>query len=258
MNYNDVTPLLITWNEAPNIRRTLEMLSWAKDIVIIDSGSTDETLDIVSRFPQARVVTRPFDSFAGQCNFGLAQVRTEWVLSLDADYVLTAELVAELGKLDALSPTVGWTARFIYCVHGRALRSALYPPRTVLYRRSQANYCDDGHGHRVNITGPTEMLEAAIHHDDRKSLSRWLSSQDHYARKEADKLAQSSYADLKIQDKLRKTMFAAIPATLIYTLVVKRALLDGWRGWYYTLQRTIAEVMLALWLLEKRFSDNEP
>ena len=86
---SDVTPLILTFNEAPNLWRTLEKLAWARQALIVDSFSTDETLDIARKFPQVRIVQREFDTFAGQCNFGLQKIDTEWVLSLDADYVLS-------------------------------------------------------------------------------------------------------------------------------------------------------------------------
>src|SRR5262245_16448781 len=98
---DQITVLILTFNEAPNIRRTLEKLTWAKEILIVDSFSTDETLEIAKTFSQTRVVQRKFDTFAGQCNFGLGQVKTEWVLSLDADYVLSDDLNRELARLKA-------------------------------------------------------------------------------------------------------------------------------------------------------------
>jgi len=81
-----ITPLVITLDEAPNIARTLDKLTWARRIVVVDSGSVDGTIEILKRYPQVDRFDRTFDSFAEQCNFGLAQVQTEWVLSLDADY----------------------------------------------------------------------------------------------------------------------------------------------------------------------------
>src|SRR6516165_5999187 len=95
----DITPLVITYNEAANIARTLERLIWARRIVVVDSGSTDETLEVVRHYPQTELFHRPFDDFASQCNFGIAQVATAWVLSLDADYELSDELVIELQSL---------------------------------------------------------------------------------------------------------------------------------------------------------------
>ena len=98
----DITPVLLTQNEAENIGRTLSRLTWAKDIVIVDSGSTDETLDIVRAFPQVRVFQRPFDSHAGQWQFATrdTEIRTQWVLRLDADYDVSDALIAEMSKLD--------------------------------------------------------------------------------------------------------------------------------------------------------------
>ena len=119
---DQITPLIITYNEAPNIARTLGKLSWAKRIVVIDSGSTDETLDVLRSFPQVDVIEHPFSDFAGQCNFGLTQVATPWVLSLDADYELSDELVEELTGLRAPDNVAGYRARFVYRIHGRALR----------------------------------------------------------------------------------------------------------------------------------------
>src|SRR2546421_3860457 len=96
-----VTPLILTYNEAPNIARTLEQLQWARDIVVVDSFSEDNTVEIVSRFPQARVFQRKFDTHGNQWNFGLKEtgICSEWVLALDADYLLTPELVEELKAL---------------------------------------------------------------------------------------------------------------------------------------------------------------
>src|SRR5919198_3101958 len=100
MDLAQITPLILTYNESANIARTLAPLTWAKQIVLIDSGSTDDTEGIArAAHPGVRVVQRDFDSFAGQCNFGLTQVQTEWVLSMDADYVLTPEFVQEITAL---------------------------------------------------------------------------------------------------------------------------------------------------------------
>ena len=108
----EITPLIITYDEAPNIARTLDRLIWAKRIVVIDSGSTDRTIDIVRSYPQADLIHRPFDDFASQCNFGIAQVTTPWILSLDADYELSDELVNELGNLQSRFNNGGLSSEF--------------------------------------------------------------------------------------------------------------------------------------------------
>lgn len=247
-----ITPMILTFNEEANIARTLEKLAWAPDILIIDSGSTDATLEIIRQWPQVRVVTRAFDSFADQCNFGLEQIRTDWVLSLDADYVLTDELVKELQALQEEPEVAGYTSRFTYCVHGRPLRASLYPPRTVLYKRSLAGYVNDGHGHKVRIRGLIRPLQATMLHDDRKPLDRWLAGQVRYSRSEACKLLGTKRQDLNLPDRIRCGIWYAPLIVLGYTLFAKGLVLDGWPGWFYAFQRTLAEIMLSLRLLERK------
>jgi glycosyltransferase involved in cell wall biosynthesis len=253
MMIEDITPIIITYNEEANIARTLDRLTWAKRIVVIDSGSADGTLDIIRRYPQAEIVHRPFDEFASQCNFGVAQVTTSWVLSLDADYELSDELVTELHYLHPDVATVGYQARFIYRIFGRRLRGTLYPARTVLYRKDKARYQNEGHSHRVRVAGKVVPLAGVIFHDDRKSLARWYAAQQRYAREEADHLLASDRKVLGRADKIRLAAWPAPIAVFMYALILKGCLLDGWPGWYYALQRLVAETMLALELLDRRF-----
>ena len=248
----DITPIIITYNEEANIARTLDRLIWARRILVIDSGSTDGTLDIIRSYSRAEVVHRPFDEFASQCNFGIAQVTTTWVLSLDADYELSDELVHELHCLRPDAATGGYQAQFVYRVFGRPLRGTLYPPRTVLYRKDKARYQNEGHGHRVTVAGNVVPLAGVIFHDDRKPLARWFTAQQRYAREEAEHLMASDRKALGRADRIRLAAWPAPLAVFIYALILKGCLLDGWPGWYYALQRLVAETMLALELIDRR------
>lgn len=247
-----ITPLIITFDEAPNIARTLDKLAWARRIVVVDSGSTDGTLDVLARYPQVALFKRPFDSFADQCNFALAQVETEWALSLDADYEMSDRLVEELLNLCETDGAAGYRASFIYRIHGRPLRGTLYPPRIVLYRVKNARYANEGHGHKVTVSGEVRALSGVIYHDDRKPLSRWLASQQTYARLEADYLLKAVAGTLRASDRVRRMAWPAPILVFFYVLVVKGCLLDGWPGWFYTLQRVLAECMIALELIDRR------
>jgi glycosyltransferase involved in cell wall biosynthesis len=247
-----ITPLLITYNETANIERVLAKLQWARRIVVVDSGSTDGTLDILAADPKVSVVHRAFDDFATQCQFGLAQIGTEWALSMDADYVLTDALIAEIGALEPDAQVAGYEAGFRYCVWGRPLRGTLYPPRTVLYRVARARYRNEGHGPRVGIEGAVRQLSAPILHDDRKPLSRWLGSQQKYAAIEAEHLLAARPGELRGRDRMRLMAWPAPFVVFAYTLFAKGCLFDGWPGWFYALQRLLAEVMLALELIDRR------
>lgn len=255
---DDITPLLITYNEISNISRTIGRLSWAKRIVVVDSGSTDGTLEFLASDERIEVRHRPFDSFAEQCNFGLSLVRTEWVLSLDADYELGDELTAGIAALRPAADESGFRASFVYRIHGRPLRGTLYPPRTVLYRVRGARYENEGHGHRIRVPGKVSMLGGVIYHDDRKPLSRWLGSQLKYAATEAAHLLAARPADLSTVDRIRRLGWLAPFLVVAYVLIVKRALLDGRAGWFYAFQRLCAEVLLALELLDRRLSALTP
>jgi hypothetical protein len=206
----------------------------------------------VRSFRQADIVRRRFDDFASQCNFGLERISTPWVLSLDADYELSPELVAELGSLRPADGTSGYRSHFVYRIHGTPLRGSLYPPRIVLYRKQGAFYRNEGHSHRVTVTGEVLPLDGAIYHDDRKPLARWLASQQIYALREAEYLLSVDRSTLKSADRIRLAIWPAPFLALVYTLFVKGCLLDGWPGWFYALQRLLAETMIALAILNSR------
>jgi glycosyltransferase involved in cell wall biosynthesis len=247
-----ITPMLITFNEASNLPRVLEKLRWANKILVVDSGSTDETLNILRRYAQVDVFHRSFTSFADQCNFGLKFIATPWVLSLDSDYELSDELVDELKTLRFNERISGFTAPFVYRIYGQSLSGTIYPPRTVLYRKDRAVYRDEGHGHRVEVDGEVGLLRAAIYHDDRKPLARWMASQQRYARAEARYLLETPAAVLNSTDRIRLVGWVAPILVPIYVLVMKRCILDGWAGWRYALERLCFEVLVALEIVDHR------
>ena len=254
MDLTRITPLVITYNEEPNIRRTLSKLAGFGTTIVLDSGSTDRTLEIAAGFSFTRTVHRQFDSFAEQCNFGLGLVETEFVLSLDADYEVSDAFIAELSALPDDPSLGGYSAPFIYRIFGHPLRATLYPRRTVLYRPAAASYRQEGHGHRVGIDGPVKALQSAIYHDDRKPLSRWFESQRKYAAAEAEFLLSGDAKSLGRTDAIRKMAWPAPILVLAYTLIWKRCLFDGWPGWFYALQRCCAEVMIALEVIDRRIA----
>jgi len=245
-----ITPLILTYNESPNINRTLAKLTWAKRIVIIDSFSDDGTLEIIRQYPQVEIFQRKFISFADQCNFGLSKITTHWVLSLDADYILSDLLIKELEQIPSNSLVNGYAVTFKYCVFSKPLRRTLLPPRFVLYRPEFAKYQDDGHAHKVEISGEKSQLKSYIYHDDRKPLSRWLWAQDRYMIIEAQKLQETPFNQLSFGDKIRKQKVLAPLIIFVYCLMLKGGILDGWRGWYYALQRMFAETLLSIRLIE--------
>lgn len=249
---NRLSVLLITFNEEENIERVLSALWWVPEVLIVDSGSSDRTLAIIGQYSNARVVYRQFDSFANQCNFGLQNLSSEWVLSLDADYIVSAKLSEEICQ-KILSPNLGdvsingFSIPFFYCINGKPIRSGLLPPRTCLYKRTTAEYIDVGHGHRVVINGKVAQLRNRIFHDDRKPIEVWLKNQQRYQQTEAGMLRSKQSTDLPLQDLLRKHTFLAPFAAFFMCLILRRGFLDGKEGIIYAFHRFIAESLLYLY-----------
>jgi glycosyltransferase involved in cell wall biosynthesis len=257
MDLSKITPLILTFNEKENIGRTLRALSWAREIVILDSGSHDGTPEIArSAHPNVRIVGRIFDNHTAQWNFGLDQVSTTWVLSLDADYLVSPEFVSEIESLQPGENVSGYSADFRYCISGIPLRASAYPPRTVLFRREASRYHDDGHTQLLRTAGVVLPLKTKIDHDDRKPFSRWLLEQRRYAKIEARHLRSQPLEELNFQDRLRRKIVFAAPAMFFYLLFVRGLIFDGWRGSYYVFQRMLAELLLSIRLVTEWQNSN--
>ena len=253
MEISDISVLILTGNEAANLADTLTRLQWASQIIVVDSYSDDDTVNIAGQFANVRVLQRRFDHFAEQCNFGLQHVNTPWALSLDADYKCPPTLRDEIAELDG--SCAGYLAAFQYCVYGRPLRATLYPPRIILYRVSLARYERDGHAHKVQVDGSIGKLTSRISHDDRKPLAAWYQAQQRYAAAEAANLLDTPAQGLGWKDRLRCWPMVAPVLTLLYCLFVKLLLLDGAAGLFYTAQRVYAELLLSLELMDHRLKN---
>jgi glycosyltransferase involved in cell wall biosynthesis len=248
-----LTALILTRNEQENIGRTLSAIRWIDKVVIVDSFSSDQTAQVAQdSHPNVRILQREFDTHATQWNFGLEQIDTEWVLTLDADYDVSADLSNEIKQLNAPEEVVGYEAVFEYRIFGRSLRASVYPPRTVLFRAKQCSYYDDGHTQRLRANGVVRSLGGKIYHDDRKPLSQWLQSQNKYVKIEAKHLLAQPLEKLSAPDRLRRKIFFAAPVMFFYLLFGRGLILDGWPGWIYVCQRTIAEMLLSMRLLIER------
>jgi glycosyltransferase involved in cell wall biosynthesis len=241
-----ITPLILARDEEANIGRTLGQLTWAREVVLVDSFSDDRTVEIARSFPNVRVVQRSFDIHAVQWQFGASLVTTDWLLTLDADYYIPDELTGELAALAPPPDAAAYDATFIYAVNGRPLRGSLYPTRPVLLRRGRFEFWQDGHTQRVRVHGPSVALHTPIIHDDRKSLRRFMQRQRGYMRQEAAKLRATPFSSLNALGKLRKLRVVAPFAAPAYTLVVKRTILDGLPGLQYAFERFVAEAILSV------------
>ena len=249
----EITPVILTYNEAANIGRSLERLTWAREVVIVDSHSTDDTLAIAARFPNVRAVQRPFDTHAQQWRFAVEEtgISSDWVLRLDADYMVEPALREEIAALAPDQATAACEIAFTYCIDGRPLRASLYPALPVLFRRGRGRFVQDGHTEKLRIDGPVVKLGHRLLHDDRKSLERWLQSQSRYQAQEAEKLMARPWSELSWPDRIRCTRVLGPLAVAVHCLLVKGLLFDGRAGLLYTAQRVAADLILSMHLLRR-------
>ena len=253
MNLADITPLILTKDEEVNIGRTLGQLEWASEVVVVDSMSTDRTLDIMREFANVRLLQRPIDTLAGQTEFGIREVRTPWVLLLDADFFVPEAFMDELREVDPPDGVRAYRAAFVYAVNGRPLRASLYPARVVLLQKTHSKVWQDGHAHRVLVDGSIGTLNQKLIHDDRKSFGRFLDRQKKYMAQEAEKLLTVDPRALSPAGRIRKLIVVAPAAALFHALFIRGLILDGRAGLRYAVERFTAEWILSVELLRRRF-----
>ena len=189
-----ISVVVLAKNEATSIERCLNSVAWCAERVVIDDGSTDETVALAERCG-ARVVSHKFTSFASQRNFALdsANLKHEWVLHLDADECGTESLRVALEA--ALKSATPETAAFRMCrktmFFGRWLKYADGFPVWImrLVRRGKSRFVDSGHGEvpvpPVDGTIAT-LSEPFVHYPFNRGLSDWYARHNNYATREAE------------------------------------------------------------------------
>jgi glycosyltransferase involved in cell wall biosynthesis len=253
MKLNDITPYILTYNEEANIKKCLEGLRWAKDVVIFDSFSDDRTLVIASEFQNTRVIQRAFDSHSRQHAFALDQMpESKWVLRLDADWVVTPELLLEIEALDIRSNVGGVCIPFLFSIYGEMAPIGMYPTVVALFKREGSSYIQDGHTERLVHGGDVVSTRASLIHEDKKPLDRFLQSQIKYSKLEATKIDGPGTARQGMKAKLRKVPGLVALLVALYLLFWKGGLFRGRASMHYVLQRLVAELTLSLRILDER------
>ena len=242
----DLSAVILTKDEEANVGRCLEKLRWVPKVLVLDSGSRDGTERIAKSFPNVEWAMRPFDTHATQWNHACDLAKTEWVLCLDADYILSDGIIREISDLRPGPEVCSYAARFVYCIEGKPLRGTIYPTKPVLLRWKRCRFEDEGHTQVPRVGTKTATLSNIIYHDDRKSLERWTANQREYARREVDFLfGPEPKEGWSLADRLRRLGWLMPILAPIYTLFVKGVVFDGKPGWEYGRQRYVAEKLIA-------------
>jgi glycosyltransferase involved in cell wall biosynthesis len=221
-----ISATVITFNEEDNIEGSLRSLHWADEIVVVDSGSTDGTLEICRKYT-GRVIQRAWTGYVDQKNHAVDQSHNNWILSLDADERLSPELVEEILALRSAGfrqagyriPRVAWFMnRWIR--HGD-----WYPDHQLRLFDRRLGRWQGGRVHEsVKVRGAIGFTKGEIHHYTYRRLSDYIHRLETYS-----SLAAQDYRERgRAATPLRLVTHPAV--TFLKTYLIKRGFLDGTPG----------------------------
>jgi glycosyltransferase involved in cell wall biosynthesis len=179
-----ISVVVITKNEADAIERCLRSVGWADEVIVLDSGSTDRTVEISQKMGARVSVTADWPGFGPQKNRALAQATGDWVLSLDADEWVTQDLRDEiLRTISNPDGTLAFRVPRLSSFCGRSMRHSGWWPDYVtrLFRRGAARFSDDVVHERVIVEGKTGTLCEPIMHDTFVDLDELLQKMNNYS-----------------------------------------------------------------------------
>jgi glycosyltransferase involved in cell wall biosynthesis len=235
---------LITRNEAANLPRTLASVGWAAEIVVVDSGSTDATVEI-ARQAGARVFEEPWKGFAAQKNSAIAHTTGDWVLSLDADEEVSPELAREIQALLAGEPIFSaWRIPRLNHFLGRPLRHGGYwpDPKLRLFRRGSAQFAERPVHETMQMVGkadgPVGQLKGHLIHRCYPTLADYIEHMNRYSSIAAQTLVDSGRAGSSWL-WLAWNALLNPAATFLYNYVFRLGFLDGRAGLLQHLNHSI-------------------
>ena len=248
-----VSVVVLTMNEEPNIRRCLASVSWAGQVVVVDSGSTDATLPI-ARSRGAEVVEQPWLGFAAQREFALRleSLRHDWVYFVDADEWVSPQLAAEIAERLRAPSAAAFAHRFRLVFLGTWIRHCGWYRGSWIVRLVDRRYTKfDASlvGERPCVDGTVLRLRHDIVDQDLKGLAAWLHKHVRYAQLEAqrrpcgpaplrqrlkalraDQGSTRPFARSLVKDIIYPSVTAKPAAIFIYMYLVRLGLLDGLAG----------------------------
>jgi glycosyltransferase involved in cell wall biosynthesis len=244
-----VSVVVLTRDEESNIRRCLASVAWANQAVVVDSGSTDDTVPI-ARSLGAEVIEQPWLGFSAQREFALRlpELRNDWVYFVDADEWVSPQLASEIAAHMQAPSCAGFAHRLRLVFQGTWIRHCGWYRGSWVVRlvdRRFTRYDGSLVGERACVDGPIRRLRNDIVDEDQKGLATWLHKHVRYAQLEAQRrstpalprrprtLRSSHVGETRplIRTVLKDVVFPSVPAKpvvlFIFMYVIRLGLLDG-------------------------------
>jgi glycosyltransferase involved in cell wall biosynthesis len=222
----NVSVTIITLNDADHIAAAIDSASWADEVIVVDCGSTDGTVDLV-RAKGAAITTRAWTGYVDQKNHAASLARHDWIFSLDADERIPPALAAEIRALLASEPPHhGYRVPRVTFHLGRWMRTTDFYPdfQTRLYDRRAAQWRGKYVHESVSVDGPAGQLKNELQHYSYKDLRDHLERINRYSTLAARQMHEAGRRagplDLLIHP----------PAAFLRNYVLRRGFLDGMAG----------------------------
>jgi len=187
----ELTVIILTYNEEIHIARVINNVKvWCKDIIVLDSGSQDKTIEIAKKLG-AKIFYRKFDTYAKQRNYAIKElpINTEWILFLDADEYLTEELKIEIEEILPRTDKDGFYLKRRFYFMGRWIKHGGYYPIKILrlFKKDKAFVERDMNEHII-VNGKIGELKNDFIDENHKSISDWIDKHNRYSTFEAQEL----------------------------------------------------------------------
>lgn len=230
-SFGKVSAVIITYNEEANIRRTLQQLHWCDEIVIVDSYSTDNTVSICREF-DCTIYFKEFDGYGDQKRFAVSKASHNWVLCIDADEVLSPQLVREIISISPAEAQLhaGFSFRMNLVFLGKEFRHGKESGRyfTRLINKQLGGFTNDKVHEAIRVNGPVKKLNHIILHYSYTSLHQCLEKNNRYSTYSAE------MAFSKGKDKPMLVILLGLPFNFIKYYFIERNMLNGVKGFYWS------------------------
>jgi glycosyltransferase involved in cell wall biosynthesis len=226
-----ISVVIITKNEEREIEECLASVSWADEIVVVDSFSTDRTVEIARRFT-SRVASKEFVGFTRQKQHVTEMAEGPWILNVDADERVTPELRGEIERrIEEGTTAAGFRIpRLTWYLGGFVRHGTWYPDYKLRLFRKEAGRWVGGSVHeQLEVEGRVETLECPLLHYSFRSIGDHFATIDRFTRLSAKDLAAAGRGGAFYH------LLVHPPATFVKSYFLRLGLLDGWRGFLIAL-----------------------
>lgn len=189
-----ISALAITYNEEDYIERYTQQLSFADEIIFIDSFSTDNTVDLAKKYG-VKVIQREFDNFSNQRNFALQHAKHNWVLFFDLDESLPEALISEIKTLTNGNPDFdAYKVKRNFYFMGRKIKYSGFQNDTVirLFKKDKCQYNGNLVHETLSVEGKTGSLKQRLDHYTYKTFDDYNKKQTHYSKLQAKALFEKN------------------------------------------------------------------